>query len=712
MVGADLYTGLIKYFEQRVRQISEVSVCDQGFCPMSNVASSALTLPTRTQGAESQSDESLLRYYAEEWERYTTGANFVHRLFAYLNRHWVKREKDDGKRDVHTIYTLALVQWKEYMFKPIQAKGKLVPAVLKQIEKQRNGEIIDTSLVKRVVDSFVALGLREGDSRNPDLSVYRSELETAFLQSTEIYYTNESARFIAENSVTDYMKKVETRLKEEVDRVEVYLHQTTQDKLLKRCETVLIESQKALLLESFQGLLENEQNDDLSRIYRLLFRVPTLLQPHRDIFQAHVKKQGLDAVEKIASSTSDDVDATGYFQALLDVHSKNLKIVQNCFGDEAKFKASLDMACQSFVNNNKATGVSSSKSPELLAKHSDSLLKKGNKTYEEGQLEQELENLMTIFKYLSDKDIFQKFYQKNLARRLVHQNSASDDAELNLITRLKEACGFEYTSNLQRMFQDVSLSKELNDEFKESIAGLGEKSDSDIDFSVMVLTHGSWPLQAPATKVAFPDELNASMEQFKRFYCAKKFQGRKLVYLWHLCKNEIKTSYLSQKYTFIVSTYQMAVLTQYNSSEKYTYEELAAATQLDEGVLKQVLGMFCKAKVLIEEDKTYTLNRNFKSKKLRVPLNMPMKSEQRAEQKEVLATVEDDRKLVIQATIVRIMKARKQLKFSNLMQEVVQQISTRFAPKIPVIKKEIESLIDKEYLERVEGQKDMLAYLA
>lgn len=73
---------------------------------------------------------------------------------------------------------------------------------------------------------------------------------------------------------------------------------------------------------------------------------------------------------------------------------------------------------------------------------------------------------MTIFKFLEDKDVFQKFYTKMLAKRLVNGNSASDDAEASMISKLKEACGFEYTNKLQRMFTDMSISKDLNDGFK------------------------------------------------------------------------------------------------------------------------------------------------------------------------------------------------------------------------------------------------------
>lgn len=60
---------------------------------------------------------------------------------------------------------------------------------------------------------------------------------------------------------------------------------------------------------------------------------------------------------------------------------------------------------------------------------------------------------MIVFKYIEDKDVFQKFYSKMLAKRLVQHMSASDDAEASMISKLKQACGFEYTSKLQRMFQ-------------------------------------------------------------------------------------------------------------------------------------------------------------------------------------------------------------------------------------------------------------------
>ena len=58
---------------------------------------------------------------------------------------------------------------------------------------------------------------------------------------------------------------------------------------------------------------------------------------------------------------------------------------------------------------------------------------------------------MVVFKYLEDKDVFQTLYTTKLCKRLIHNESVSEEAEASMISKLGEACGFEYTNQLQRM---------------------------------------------------------------------------------------------------------------------------------------------------------------------------------------------------------------------------------------------------------------------
>lgn len=75
-----------------------------GTCPSSDARRSRNL--TGAQQSETLQDEALLRYYAQEWDRYTTGANYINRLFTYLNWHWVKRERDEGRKGIYPVYTV------------------------------------------------------------------------------------------------------------------------------------------------------------------------------------------------------------------------------------------------------------------------------------------------------------------------------------------------------------------------------------------------------------------------------------------------------------------------------------------------------------------------------------------------------------------------------------------------------------------------------
>jgi cullin 1 len=628
LLGEELYNKLIEYLKEHLQELYARS--------------------------KAHTDEALLAFYIKEWGRYTVAAKYIHHLFRYLNRHWVKREMDEGKKNIYDVYTLHLVQWRKVLFE--QVSSKVMDAVLKLVEKQRNGETIEHGQIKQVVDSFVSLGLDEADPTKSTLDVYRFHFEKPFIDATKVFYQAESKQFVAENSVVEYMKKAEARLDEEEERVKMYLHQDIALPLKRCCNTALIADHSNLLRDEFQVLLDNNREEDMARMYKLLSRIPEGLEPLRQRFENHVRKAGLSAVEKVAAD-ADKLEPKVYVDALLEIHTQYQGLVKRAFNDEPEFTRSLDNACREFVNRNEVCKSGSNKSPELLAKYTDVLLRKSSTGIEEAELEATLTAIMTVFKYIEDKDVFQKFYSRMLARRLVHANSSSDDAETSMISKLKEACGFEYTNKLQRMFQDMQISKDLNTGFRDHVSQL-ESASGNLDSQYSILGTSFWPLQAPNTTFNPPAEIAADCERFYRFY-KNKHEGRKLTWLWQLCKGELKASYCKVSktpYTFQVSIYQMAILLLFNDKDVNTYDDIQSATQLSPEVLDSALSILTKSKVLLmsPEDgkvgsgKTLRLNYDFKSKKIRVNLNLGGAKEAKQEEAETNKTIEEDRKLLLQ----------------------------------------------------------------
>ena len=89
-----------------------------------------------------------------------------------------------------------------------------------------------------------------------------------------------------------------------------------------------------------------------------------------------------------------------------------------------------------------------------------------------------------------------------------------------------------------------------------------------------------------------------------------------------------------------------------------------------------------------------------------------MKKEEKAETEKTHQHISKNRKHETEACIVRIMKMRKIMSYSALVAAIIDQLKSRFTPQIANIKKSLESLIERDYIERDPNDAKSYRYIA
>ena len=465
----------------------------------------------------------------------------------------------------------------------------------------------------------------------------------------------------------------------------------------------------------FISLFVDDKYEDLGRIYNLFRRVTDGLLKIREVMTSHIRESG----KQLVTDPERLKDPVEFVQRLLDEKDKYDKIINLAFNNDKSFQNALNSSFEYFINLNP-------RSPEFISLFVDDKLRKGLKGVNEDDVEVTLDDVevtldkvMMLFRYLQEKDVFEKYYKQHLAKRLLSGKTVSDDAERSLIVKLKTECGDQFTSKLERMFTDMKTSQDTMQGFYASHPDLGDGPT----LTVQVLTTESWPTQSSIT-CNLPVEISALCEKFRLYYLGTH-TGKRLSWQTNMGFADLKATFgKGQKHELNVSTYQMCVLMLFNNADKLSYKEIEQATEIPAPDLKRCLQLLALVKgrnVLrkepmsedVGEDDAFSVNDKFSSKLYNVEIGTVVaQQESKPEKQETQQRVEENRKPQIDVAIVRIMKSRKQLDHNNLIAEVTKQLQSHFLANPTEVKKRIESLIERDFLERDDNDRKMYRYLA
>nr|CDP22786.1 Putative protein of unknown function [Podospora anserina S mat+] len=745
-----------------------------------NLPSIALIqLATSSSHERREAGERLLRGIRKIWEDHNTSMNLIADMLMYLERSCVETKQA-------SVYATTIGLFRDHILKyglkdvdgsdqPFIIMDVVIAVVLDLINMDRDGDIVDRNLLRDITGMLEQL--YETDEEKENEKLYTTIFEPRFLAASEVFYKAECEKLLRESDAGSWLRHTRRRLLEEEERCVTSVSNSTKDNIaaVLEKELILAKMDEFLAMEGsgLKAMVDNDREEDLGILYQLISRIDKSKNTLKTSLMGRVMELGLEIEQTLKNTDFSAPAAAGaagegeegaegadkpkalspvaqqtaaaikWVDDVLKLKGKFDSMLENCFSNDLIIQSAITKSFADFINM-------FDRGAEFVSLFIDDSLKRGLKGKSDEDAEVVLQKAIILVRYLSDRDLFERYYQKHLGRRLLH-NKSEIHIEKELVRRMRAELGNHFTAKFEGMFKDMELSKDLSTNYKDHIRNLGDDDRKSTELAIHVLTTNFWPTDvmgrgvlqdgdASRSDCIFPPSIKRLQESFYKFYCQDR-SGRVLTWVPSTGSADIKCFFpkvpgkesgplsKDRRYELNVSTYGMIVLMLFNdlaNDESLSFEEIQLKTNIPIPDLTKTLTSLSvppKFRVLAKEPLTksvkptdkFSFNAQFVSKqiKIRVPvISSTSRVEGTEERKETERKNDQTRAHVVDAAIVRIMKQRKELSHTQLTTEVISQLSGRFKPEISLIKKRIEDLLAREYLERMEGDTAAYRYLA
>uniref|UniRef100_A0A673N4V3 Cullin 3b n=1 Tax=Sinocyclocheilus rhinocerous TaxID=307959 RepID=A0A673N4V3_9TELE len=326
-------------------------------------------------------NNNFLQTLNQAWNDHQTAMVMIRDILMYMDRVYVQQN------NVENVYNLGLIIFRDQVVRYGCIRDHLKQTLLDMIARERRGEVVDRGAIRNACQMLMILGL-EGRS------VYEEDFEAPFLEMSAEFFQMESQKFLAENSASVYIKKVEARINEEIERVIHCLDKTTEEPIVKVVERELISKHMKTIVEMENSglvhMLKNGKTEDLACMYKLFSRVPNGLKTMCECMSSYLREQG----KALVSEEGEGKNPVDYIQGLLDLKSRFDRFLQESFNNDRLFKQTIAGDFEYFLNLN-------SRSPEYLSLFIDDKLKKGVKGLTEQEVESILDKAMVLQPWMS-----------------------------------------------------------------------------------------------------------------------------------------------------------------------------------------------------------------------------------------------------------------------------------------------------------------------
>ena len=317
--------------------------------------------------------------------------------------------------------------------------------------------LISDHRVEGPKDVSAATLLKEAIDMFHILAVYTKLFEPKLLIESHTFFARWSTANSRSLSLSQYIRACHNLFKSELERCKEFaLDESTKRNLSNLMEEHLVRDQQETLVSTVDvvELMDGNDLDGLRGLYDLLEKRASghkLKTP----FDQYINSEG-ESIVFDEKRQSEMVVRLLQFKKKLDI------MWEKSFAKHQAIGHTLREAFETFVNKTRKTGMTwgtdNDKPGEMIAKYVDLILRGGSKAIpdsvavptpandeeiddeaidEDSQINRQLDQVLELFRFVHGKAVFEAFYKKDLARRLLMNRSASADAEKSMLTRLK-----------------------------------------------------------------------------------------------------------------------------------------------------------------------------------------------------------------------------------------------------------------------------------
>ena len=543
---------------------------------------------------------------------------------------------------------------------------------------------------------------------------YQGEWFNYFKSETIKYIRNKAERDIKNNSAPEYVKCELKYLDEEDERLDSYVYGGYHARIKEINYEYLIKNNAQQIVDMDTGInnmFKTKKKDELNEVYQLFSFYPECLKLIQSSFRAYIKERLL----ALYNDKEFSKDPKKFVPALIDLKKEMDEIVVLCFANDNDFQD----------QENKEFSVLMSKDhyPKQLANYADFCMRNGFKGKSEEEIEGTLNDIISIFKNINSKLVFQSETEKKMSDRLIKGLSINMNAEKMLISKLKQENGVTYVSKMNEMISDLEKNKAEYEGYKLSKS---HGAPGGIKFNIQVISQSAWDInKSNMEKIEVPLFLQNCIDDFQSFYLGRH-QQTKLIWCLSLSRIEIQYLYLQNKNISTSTLPQFLAL--YYLEQKGNLKLETIATLLGCNVKKVIYdirglifnpsfnpkGTTDKGVILSNiDEKTkefkpsteISINRKFSVNRQKFnTLPLPQKKtadEIKASEMEEAQIIKKYQDNILQATVTRIMKSRIGQETSHvwLVGEASKQVDL-FKAQPQQIKENIEKLIEKNIIKR------------